>query len=144
MRNEAMVRLVREKYEGLRGVMDERVRRQWAASEAASLGWGGISAVAEATQLDRNTIGKGMQELAVRKANPNERVSNRVRAEGGGRKRLTERDPELAEALDRLVEPMTRGHPETRLRWTCKSTFKLADELSGSGHQSVIGRWRTC
>ena len=134
MRNEALIRLVQEKYEALRGVLDERVRRQWAASEATSIGWGGISAVAEATQLDRNTIAVGMQELAVRREHPRRSVSDRVRAKGGGRKRLIERDPELAEALDRLVEPVTRGHPETRLRWTCKSTFKLAEELSGSGH----------
>ena len=98
------------------------------------MGWGGISAVAEATCLDRNTITTGVRELEDRIANPGARVSKRIRIEGGGRKSVTEQDPGLTEALDRLIDPMTRGHPETGLRWTCKSTAKLAEELSKSGH----------
>ena len=134
MRDERAINQVGRKYRALQVVLDERARRQWAAAEAMSMGWGGISAVAEATCLDRNTITTGVRELEDRIANPGARVSKRIRIEGGGRKSVTEQDPGLTEALDRLIDPMTRGHPETGLRWTCKSTAKLAEELSKSGH----------
>jgi hypothetical protein len=114
--------------------MDERMRRQWAASEAADLGWGGVTCVALATGLARNTIMAGAQELDYRQTHPRAAVSPRIRALGGGRKPLTEMDAGLQAALDALVDPATRGHPESPLRWTCKSTGTLAEELQRQHH----------
>jgi hypothetical protein len=114
--------------------MDERMRRQWAASEASALGWGGVTAVAEATGLAWNTIKAGMRELEYRAAHPDESVDDRIRRPGAGRKRLTETDPQLLAALEELVDPATRGHPESPLRWTCKSTAILAKELTRQNH----------
>src|SRR5256885_1673719 len=108
-------------------MMDERLRRQWAASEAQACGWGGVSAVSDVIGMSPNTIRKGLGELAVRAKNPNAPVSARVRRAGGGRKRQTEVDPRLLEALEGLVEPGTRGDPESLLRWTCKSTTGLTN-----------------
>lgn len=108
------------------------MRRQWAATEAADLGWGGVSAVAVATGLARNTVMAGARDLAHRRTHPG--VSVRIRALGGGRKPLTETDPELLAALEALVDPATRGHPESPLRWTCKSTAALAEELQRQKH----------
>src|SRR5262249_40429314 len=112
----------------------ERVRRQWAASEALAIGWGGIALVAQATGLARNTIAQGIRELHERAAHPEAPVSMRVRRAGAGRKPLTETDPGLWKALDALVDPATRGHPESPLRWTCKSTRQLAEELQRQRH----------
>jgi hypothetical protein len=114
--------------------MDERLRRHWAATEARALGWGGVTAVAAATGLARNTILAGTREIEHRQANPKAAVSERIRGIGGGRKRLTETDPGLQKALEKLVDPATRGHPESPLRWTCKSTSKLAEELKCQNH----------
>ena len=125
---------IRQKFVALSPVMDERMRRQWAASEATSLGWGGVSAVARATGLARNTIKAGLRELEHWAAHPNDPIPDRVRRSGGGRKRLTETDPQLLAALEALVDPATRGHPESPLRWTCKSTTKLAKELTRQNH----------
>lgn len=125
---------IRHKFLALSPMMDERMRRQWAATEAQSLGWGGITAVAEATGLAWNTIKAGMRELDRRAAEPQQPVADRVRRSGAGRKRLTDTDPQLLEALETLVDPVTRGAPESPLRWTCKSTAKLADELTRQNH----------
>jgi transposase len=125
---------IRHKFLALSPVMDERMRRQWAATEAAALGWGGITGVAEATGLAWNTIKAGMRELDRRAADPREPVADRIRRPGAGRKRLAETDPQLLEALEALVNPLTRGDPESPLRWTCKSTAKLADELTQQNH----------
>ena len=122
------------KYKSLASVLDERARRHWAASEARAYGWGGVSAVCEATGMSPNTIRKGLVELADRDAHPNAQVTPRLRKLGGGRKRLTETDPKLSEALDRLVSPLTRGDPQSPLRWTCKSTGHLAQELTRQDH----------
>ena len=109
------------------------MRRQWAAAEARELGWGGVTAVAAATGLSRTTVTAGVAELDL---DPCRRLaeSGRVRRPGGGRRPLTETDPGLAAALEALVEPMTRGDPESPLRWTCKGTRRLAVELSRQGH----------
>lgn len=125
---------IRQKYRSLSPLMDERMRRQWAAAEAQAIGWGGVTAVSKATGLARNTIAAGMRELAYRRAHPQETVGGRIRAPGGGRKPLAQTDPGLRQALEALVDPATRGHPESPLRWTCKSTGKLAEELRRQNH----------
>jgi hypothetical protein len=125
---------IRQKYGALSPLMDERMRRQWAAAEAAAAGWGGVTLVATATGLARNTIAVGIGELKHRQTHPQEAIAVRIRGSGGGRKPLTWTDPGLQEALDALVDPVTRGHPESPLRWTCKSTRKLAEELGRQNH----------
>ena len=113
--------------------MDERRRRQWAAVEAQELGWGGVTLVARATGLSRPTIGVGLRELDEPRRDRAAQAT-RVRRAGGGRRPLTQTDPGLLAALESLVEPVTRGDPESPLRWTCKSTRRLADELSRQDH----------
>jgi len=134
MEDTAIVEALRQKYLALAPLMDERMRRQWAATEALALGWGGVTCVATATGLARNTITAGGRELVYRQAHPEEAVSSRIRRPGGGGKPLTETDPGLQQALDALVDPVTRGHPESPLRWVCKSTSKLAAELRRQSH----------
>jgi hypothetical protein len=134
MRDANTIEGIRRKFFALSPVMDERMRRQWAASEAMALGWGGVAAVAEATGLAWNTIKAGMRELEQRAEHPDELTEERVRGCGGGRKRLMDTDPQLLKALEALVDPATRGHPESPLRWTCKSTAKLAEELTRQKH----------
>lgn len=115
-------------------MMDERMRRQWAAAEALEIGWGGVSAVAQATGLARNTVIAGTRELEYRKAHPEEATRMTIRQSGGGRKSLLQNDPQLQRALEALIEPMTRGHPESPLLWTCKSTANLARQLQSENH----------
>jgi hypothetical protein len=111
--------------------LNERDRRLALATEAKSWGRGGISAVHHATGASQTTIRRGMTELADSSAG---RSSDRVRAPGGGRKKAEIANPDLVGALDGLIEPETRGDPESPLRWTTKSTRHLATELSGMGH----------
>src|SRR5215207_109486 len=131
---------IRAKFEYLRPFLDERRRRVWAAAEALALGRGGVTAVATATGLGRNTIHAGVRELRAGAdgAGPAPGVPDsepRVRAPGGGRKALTAHDPSLVRDLEALVEPVTRGDPMSPLRWTCKSTRQLATELGRQGHR---------
>jgi hypothetical protein len=134
MQDATAIERIRQKYMALSPMMDERMRRQWAAAEASALGWGGVTTVSTATGLARNTITAGLRELEHRQTHPGEAVGARLRSVGGGRKPLTEIDPGLLHALDALVDPVTRGHPESPLRWTCKSTRKLAEELQRQNH----------
>jgi len=113
--------------------LDERRRRQWAAAEARDLGWGGVTTVAQATGLSRTTIIAGRNELAL-PARQRAAEATRIRHPGGGRRPLSEMDPGLLEALEALIEPTTRGDPESPLRWTCKSIRRLADELTREDH----------
>ena len=110
--------------------LDERARRLVAASKAAELGYGGISRVSRACGLSRVTLSKGIQELQAEPLAP-----GRIRRAGAGRHALTADDPGLSPALDALVEPLTRGDPQSPLRWTCKSARTLAVELSARHHQ---------
>ena len=128
---------IRTRYQALAPVLDERARRWWAATEARSLGHGGILCVANATGMSRTTIQAGLRELAAGQA------SVRIRKPGAGRKLLTANDPELMQALERLVDPATRGDPTCPLRWTCKSKEHLAQALRQQGHDvsaSTVGR----
>ena len=129
---------IEAKFRALSGRLDEATLRLWAAVEAHTLGRGGVSTVAKAVGMSRTTIYAGLRELAIATssgdASPRTDM-NRVRARGGGRKRLTDKDPALWRDLDALVEPTTRGDPQSPLRWTCKSTPRLAKELVARGHQ---------
>jgi hypothetical protein len=130
------VKVIRDKYKALSPVLDERARRMWAAAEARAMGWGAVTIVATATGLARNTIYAGLKELSAptspsRAGAPR---AKRTRRPGGGRKALVDTDPELLDALEALVEPTTRGDPESPLRWTCKSTPELARTLTRQGH----------
>lgn len=129
-------KLIREKFRVLDPLLDERTRRLWAACEAKALGWGGIGVVSRATGLSRTTISTGLRECA-QEGKATEvvvPVVTRTRRAGGGRKSLIEHDPQLWADLERLVDPLTRGDPQSPLRWTCKSTYKLASELQALGH----------
>lgn len=134
---------IRSRYEALSPLMDERFRRQWGAAEARAYGRGGKQAVSRATGLSVQTINKGLHELIARETNPGAAQSPRLRKEGGGRKRATVADPGLKEAVMKLVEPATRGDPQSPLRWTCKSMARLAKALTAQGHPvsgATVGR----
>ena len=124
---------LREKYRVISGVLDERGRRVWAAAEARSLPYGGVSLVAQATGLSRTTIHAGMRELEKGRRKP--LPAGRSRRPGGGRKPLTFHNPDLLQALEKLLEPSTRGDPESPLRWSSKSTRHLAEELNRQGYR---------
>jgi len=117
------------RYAVLRPHVDERQRRLLLGSEAVELGRGGVRAVAEATGAHPDTVARGVREI---EGQPE--PQRRVRAPGGGRKKLSETDPELAEQLKALVDPETRGDPMSLLVWTTKSTKNLADALTAGGH----------
>ena len=123
---------IRTRYQAVAPQIDERVRRLVLAAEAAAAGRGGQAAVARATGASRTTIRRGIEELR----RPTERLAQgRIRRPGGGRKRTVERDPTLRRDLEALVEPLSRGDPESPLRWTCKSVRQLAAELRRGGHR---------
>jgi hypothetical protein len=119
-----------EKYRTLLPTFSERMRRLWAGTEARALGRGGIAVVTRATGLARNTVVRGLRELD--EDSPLDPA--RVRRAGAGRKRKAVLNPSLKDALERLVEPVTRGDPESPLRWTSKSTRILARELNADGY----------
>ena len=123
---------IQAKFEALSPLMDERIRRRWAAAEANSLGRGGISLVAQATGLSRTTIHSGIAEL---RAGTGASEPWQVRRPGAGRPSLTQQDPHLLHELQALLEASTRGDPQSALLWTAKSTRNLADELVRQGHQ---------
>jgi hypothetical protein len=111
-------------------LLDERTRRLMAANEARALGRGGISQVNRACGLSRKAIANGIKEIETGTAPP----EGRVRQPGAGRKQITAHDPSLAGALEGLIEPETRGDPESPLRWTCRSTRTLAAQLTRHKH----------
>lgn len=121
---------IRRKYEALSPLMDERMRRCWAGVEADAIGDGGIAIVERATGMSRTTIRAGRDEV---RAGVQSIDVVQVRRTGGGRPRLEEQDPGLMTDLESLVDPVTRGDPESPLRWTSKSTRKLAAELAERG-----------
>lgn len=125
-----LITWIREKYMAIAYDLDERGRRRWAAAEARSLGWGGISAVSNATGISDRTIRNGIKELD----DPSSLGFDRQRLPGAGRKRLEKVTPDIVEALNELLEPISRGDPMSPLRWTCKSTHQLAKDLSEQGY----------
>jgi hypothetical protein len=133
-----IIAAVRNKYQALYPVMDEKVRRRWAACEAMAMGWGGITAVAAATGLSRPTLRAGIAEVQggvprAEEGQPTE--AQRIRRDGGGRRRLTAGDRTLLKDLQAVLESSTRGDPQSPLLWTSKSTRHLADALVQQGHR---------
>jgi transposase len=129
MADAQVVEWIRDKYRAIVADLDERARRRWAAAEARSLGWGGVTAVAMATGISDRTIRNGIRELD----DPSALPPDRQRTPGAGRRTREQEDPGLIEALEALMEPISRGDPMSPLRWTCKSTYVLADELTSQG-----------
>jgi hypothetical protein len=137
MTSASTLAVLQEKYAALAPIMDERLHRLWAASEAKALGWGGITLVAQATGLSQTTIRAGLAELKgpypldVGEAEE----PTRIRRKGGGRKPLAQTDQTLCRDLKAFVDPVTRGDPQSPLCWTCKSTRHLAEALVKKGHE---------
>ena len=126
------------KYAVVAAVLNERSRRLWAATESGAIGYGGDAVVSAATGLARETIRNGRREIE-----RGVEVTGRVRRTGAGRPDIEKRQPGVRKALERLVEPLTRGDPTSPLRWTCKSRAKLASTLSNDGWRvssTTVGR----
>ena len=124
-----MEEIITRKFQVLKAELNERQRRLWAASEAICLERGGVTMVANATGMSRTTITRGIKELQEEKT----LAKNRVRQEGAGRKKVTEKQPNLLPSLDALVEPTAKGDPMSPLRWTTKSTHRLCNNLREQG-----------
>lgn len=122
------IETIRLKYEAVRDCLTEKGRRLWAAAEALSYGHGGVLLVNKATKIARTTIHRGIEQVR------NPVVKTGIRKLGGGRKKISQEQTQIIEALDRLVEPTSRGDPETRLRWSCKSTRNLTKALETQGY----------
>jgi len=125
MQKQTTILSIQVKYQQIKLALDEKHRRIWCATEAKALGRGGMSIVHEATGVSLPTIRRGLLEIE----NPEFLKSKNQRKEGGGRKKLLEKDPKIKQTLHDLVEPTSRGDPMSPLRWTSKSTRKLAKQL---------------
>jgi len=137
-RDLALETVLVEKYAAISSALDERGRRLWAAAESRAIGYGGDSVVSAATGLARQTIRKGRAEIA-----RGDKATGRIRRKGAGRPRLENKQSGLADALEKLVDPVTRGDPMSLLRWTCKSRAKLAAALTQEGwsiSSTTVGR----
>lgn len=130
-----MVCAVQMKYEELGSMMDERLKRHWAACEALALGYGGVTAVSRATGLSRTTIRRGIAEIEGNMPQLSEEIANKVRRPGGGRRPLAVTNAKLRRDLAKLLSDSTRGDPMSPLLWTCKSTRTLAAQLQKQGHK---------
>src|SRR4030088_3386231 len=128
---------IRERFSAVAPFLDERGRRLVAAAEAFAAGYGGIAAVAMATGGAPSTIGRGLKEFAPGEPPASARAGSppRIRRPGAGRQRTISKDPRLLPDLEALVEPTTRGDPQSPLRWTCKSVRRLAQALQAQGHE---------
>lgn len=139
----------KRRFELIEPHLSERTRRLVAAAEARVVGHGGISLVSRATGVSRRAIQVGLKELEKNESagHSDNTGEGKVRRSGGGRHRLTRTDPRILEMLESLIEPTTRGDPESPLRWTCKSLRELSDELGRLGvkvsHTSVAGLLET-
>ena len=109
--------------------LNEVQKRRFAALKAMELGWGGVTKVSEITKMSHNTIDKGIKEIK----NPKKDVSERLRKEGGGRKKIIEKNPEVKKDIENLLEENTAGDPMSKLKWTNKSTYTIAKELTLKG-----------
>jgi hypothetical protein len=131
MTREQQIQTIKRKYQHLSPLLNERTRRLWAATEAGELGRGGLSMVCVAIGIDHKTVQAGLREIHNKETQAD---PARIRRKGGGRKKLTEKDLDLTQALDALVEPTAAGDPESPLRWTCESTTNIAETLTTQGH----------
>ncbi len=122
---------LKQKYENIRFFLNENQRRIFLGIEAEEIGYGGISEVSRITGVSRKSISRGKNEFK----KPEDFNQNRIRKKGGGRKKTKETDRTLLADLEKLIEPLTRGDPESPLLWTCKSTRKLAKELQSQKHK---------
>jgi len=129
MQKDELIDTIRSKYQRVSTVLDERARRVWAAVEAEAIGYGGQSIVAKATGLSRVTLHRGGLEQR------DGLLATRIRRVGGGRPKRIDQERKWLSALEALVEPTTRGDPESALRWTCQSTRQLARTLAAQGHR---------
>jgi transposase len=124
---------LQKRYALISPFLDEKQRRLFLGAEASTLGYGGVSQVSKETGVSRQVIAQGMKEL---QEDPEIRNSGRIRKEGGGRKRRVDTDPSLQGDLEQMIDPLTRGDPESPLRWTSKSVRKLSEALNQSGHHT--------
>jgi hypothetical protein len=132
------INAMRQRYQAVQKTLNERTRRLWAGAEALAAGRGGITAVQSVTGQCYRTVARGMREAQ----SPTDHAPDRIRAEGGGRKRAEELDEDLLPALEAIVEPSARGDPQSPLRWSLKSTRRLSQELRTQGH--TAGRSLIC
>jgi transposase len=123
--------IIEHKYQALNDCLTEKGKRLWAAAEALSYGHGGVRLVSQATHLARSTIHRGVKEI---QSEAIQKIKG-IRKSGGGRKKASAKQEKLISALDALVEPTSRGDPESPLRWICKSTRNLANELKNQGYE---------
>lgn len=127
--------IIKNKFQMFAPYLNEKTKRIWAAIESQSMGHGGITSVSKATGLSRTTIYEGLKEIGTENLQIMDKSqANRIRKTGGGRKWIKEMDSTILQDLEALIEPMTRGDPESPLLWTCKSTTKIAAELKNMGH----------
>jgi hypothetical protein len=131
-----LIKKIHRQFVSLTGILDERSRRQWTATEVERYGRGGLRRVCEATGMSHNTTARGMKELWERRQLPAEEQSAplRIRQTGGGKKLAEEKDRALLPLLRRRVEPTSRGDPMKPLCWTIMSTYTIAEELTKQGH----------
>jgi hypothetical protein len=125
LKSDKIDELIKQRYDMLAPFLDEKQRRLFAGAEAIAYGTGGLKSISAVLKMSPVTVSRGMKEVQ----NPETIESERIRQPGGGRKPATELDPELINDLEQLISPETRGDPQSPLRWTCKSTRKLAKEL---------------
>ena len=131
MKNATEIKMFKQKFKLVSLHLNERTRRIWAATEAKMFGHGGVTILSKATGLSRSTIHLGLEDIQSKKTIPVEQI----RKNGGGRKKIVDTDKTILKDLEKLLEPSTRGDPESVLRWTCKSTRNLASELNKNGHR---------
>lgn len=124
------IHILREKFKALKPFLNERSIRIWCATEAKAIGPGGKALLHKATGVSWPTIKRGLEELEMSQTD----TVSRIRRKGGGRKKITDKDKTLQNDLDKLIDPSTRDDPITSLRWSSKSTIKLAGELQEAGH----------
>jgi len=135
------MKTLQTKLEKVLPLLDEKQRRLYLISEAEALGRGGKAVISKLTKVSRPTLNKGSKELEALSSDRG--FDDRIRRKGGGRKKITETNAEILNALEKLVEPVSRGNPESALRWTIKSVRTLSDELCKQGHQigkSAVGK----
>lgn len=127
---EKSVEIIKKKYDCLKGFLNERSRRIWAAAEAEALGWGGMTIVSEATGMDYHTIRKGKDEFEQNRI----RDTGRIRRKGGGRKKITEKYPEILQIMKEIADSPCRDISELSSARTCRSSYEIAEELKNRGY----------